>query len=51
VARHHLFLAEKPLGINELAGTVDADPDALSRLLRALIGRASSVNAATAAMT
>lgn len=32
-------LAEKPLGIDELAGTVDADPDALSRLLRALIGR------------
>jgi predicted transcriptional regulator len=32
-------LAEKPLGVDELAGRVGADPDALSRLLRALIGR------------
>jgi hypothetical protein len=32
-------LAEKPLGIGELAGTVGSDPDALGRLLRALIGR------------
>jgi predicted transcriptional regulator len=41
-------LAEKPLGIEELAHEVGANPDALSRLLRALIGRASSVNAAMA---
>ena len=32
-------LAEKPLGIDELASRVECDPDALSRLLRALIGR------------
>lgn len=32
-------LAEKPLGIDELAAKVGANPDALSRLLRALIGR------------
>jgi O-methyltransferase/methyltransferase family protein len=32
-------LAEMPLGIDELASRVGADPDALSRLLRALIGR------------
>jgi len=32
-------LAEKPLGIEELAHEVGANPDALSRLLRALIGR------------
>ena len=32
-------LAEKPLAIDELAREVGANPDALSRLLRALIGR------------
>src|ERR1700742_1949952 len=32
-------LAEKPMGIVDLAHKVDANPDALSRLLRALIGR------------
>ena len=32
-------LAEKPLGIDELASRVECDPDALGRLLRALIGR------------
>ncbi len=32
-------LAEKPLGLDELANRVGADPDALRRLLRALIGR------------
>jgi hypothetical protein len=32
-------LAGGPLPINELAGTVGADPDGLSRLLRALISR------------
>ncbi len=32
-------LAEKPLGLDELASRVEADPDALGRLLRALIGR------------
>jgi C-methyltransferase len=32
-------LAEKPLAIDDLARKVDADADALSRLLRALIGR------------
>jgi C-methyltransferase len=32
-------LAEKPLGIDELARKVGANPDALSCLLRALIGR------------
>ncbi len=32
-------LAEKPLGIDELANRVECDPDALHRLLRALIGR------------
>ena len=32
-------LAAKPLGIDELASRVECDPDALSRLLRALIGR------------
>jgi hypothetical protein len=32
-------LAEKPLGIDELAAKVGANPDALNRLLRALIGR------------
>jgi C-methyltransferase len=32
-------LADKPLGLDELAGRVECDPDALGRLLRALIGR------------
>jgi C-methyltransferase len=32
-------LAEKPLGLDELARRVECDPDALGRLLRALIGR------------
>jgi len=32
-------LAAKPLGLDELASRVECDPDALSRLLRALIGR------------
>jgi C-methyltransferase len=32
-------LAEQPLTLDELASKVDADPDALGRLLRALIGR------------
>ena len=32
-------LGDKPLGLDELADRVGADPDALSRLLRALIGR------------
>ena len=32
-------LAEKPMGIDDLARKVDANPDALARLLRALIGR------------
>ncbi|AQT81153.1 hydroxyneurosporene methyltransferase [Mycolicibacterium litorale] len=32
-------LADGPLPLDELAARVDADPDALSRLLRALIGR------------
>jgi hypothetical protein len=32
-------LAEKPLNIDDLARKVDANPDALARLLRALIGR------------
>jgi hypothetical protein len=32
-------LADKPLGLDELASRVECDPDALSRLLRALIGR------------
>jgi hypothetical protein len=32
-------LADKPLGLDELARMVESDPDALSRLLRALIGR------------
>jgi hypothetical protein len=32
-------LAEKPLRLDELASRVEADPDALRRLLRALIGR------------
>ncbi|MDT5266725.1 MAG: hypothetical protein QOI90_3351 [Mycobacterium sp.] len=32
-------LAAKPLGLDELASRVGADPDALRRLLRALIGR------------
>jgi hypothetical protein len=32
-------LAKAPLSIDELAGAVDADPDALGRLLRALISR------------
>ncbi len=40
--RHHLYpdaLAGGPLAIDELAARVGADADALSRLLRALIGR------------
>jgi C-methyltransferase len=32
-------LADKPLGLDELASRVECDPDALRRLLRALIGR------------
>ena len=32
-------LAEKPMGIDDLARKVDANPDALARMLRALIGR------------
>jgi C-methyltransferase len=32
-------LADKPLGLDELASRVECDPDALGRLLRALIGR------------
>jgi C-methyltransferase len=32
-------LAEEPLGLDELARRVECNPDALSRLLRALIGR------------
>jgi C-methyltransferase len=32
-------LADKPLGLDELARRVECDPDALGRLLRALIGR------------
>jgi hypothetical protein len=32
-------LAERPLGLDELASRVECDPDALGRLLRALIGR------------
>jgi C-methyltransferase len=32
-------LADKPLGLDELATRVECDPDALGRLLRALIGR------------
>jgi C-methyltransferase len=32
-------LAAKPLGLDELARRVECDPDALGRLLRALIGR------------
>jgi predicted transcriptional regulator len=32
-------LADKPLGLDELASRVGCDPDALGRLLRALIGR------------
>jgi hypothetical protein len=32
-------LADRPLGLDELASRVECDPDALGRLLRALIGR------------
>jgi C-methyltransferase len=32
-------LADKPLGLDELASRIEADPGALRRLLRALIGR------------
>src|SRR5258708_15049495 len=32
-------LADRPMRLEELASRVDADPDALRRLLRALIGR------------
>jgi hypothetical protein len=32
-------LADKPLGLDELARRIECDPDALGRLMRALIGR------------
>jgi hypothetical protein len=44
-------LAEDPLPLDDLADRVGADPDALRRLMRALISRGYSASAATAAMS
>lgn len=42
-------LADGPLSIDDLAGKVGADPDALRRALRAVMSKGISLNATTAA--
>ena len=44
-------LTEDPLPLDNLADRVGADPEALRRLMRALISRGYSASGATAAMS